>query len=79
MELNCDGSKTWSDLAGRFQLDEGAIFSVLRELFDHAAYARAIRLLTERWKEVLRDPCTRTNSVLVRPGHLSHFLDEEFR
>ena len=34
--------------------------------------------LEARWRQVLRDPLTRTNSALVRRGHLDHFLQRRF-
>ncbi len=73
MQFNRRTSEHWSRLADRFGLDEEAIFEVLREVFDAEAYSRAEPILATHWRTVLRNPCTRTNSVLVRPGHLEHF------
>ena len=39
----------------------------------------ALPVLEEHWRSVLRDPCSRTNSALVRPQHLSFFLEQRFR
>lgn len=78
MELNRGASDKWRRLAGRHGLDEAAVFAVLRDLFDREAYRRALSVLVANWRAVLRDPCTRTNSALVRPLHLEHFRSAEF-
>jgi alcohol dehydrogenase class IV len=78
MELNRRSSGQWAELLGRHALDEKAILGVVRELFDREAYLQALPALAEHWRTVLRDPCTRTNSVLVRPQHLDHFRAKEF-
>jgi alcohol dehydrogenase class IV len=59
-------------------LDPSAVLSRARALFEEAAYDRAVGPLAERWSEVLRDPCTRTNGVLVRPNALEHFVHKAF-
>ena len=46
-------------------------------LFDRERYAEALRVLPEQWPNVLRDRCTRTNAVLVRPGDVSFFTGFE--
>lgn len=53
---------------------ESDIFDVLEKLFNRHAFAMALPLLREHWRAVLRDPCTRTNCVLVRQDHLEHFV-----
>jgi len=54
------------------------ILNAARSLFEDEAYDRALPLLEQHWNAVLRDPCTRTNSVLIRPGHLDHFRRRAF-
>ena len=45
---------------------------------DRPALAALMPTLEEHWPRVLRDPCTRTNSALVRPGHLAYFTERRF-
>lgn len=65
-------SPKWSSLA-EHGLPIDGIFAVLRQLFDREAYALALPALQAHWSRVLRDPCTRTNSALVRPGDIDFF------
>jgi alcohol dehydrogenase class IV len=59
-------------------LDPSDALGPARLLFDDDAYGRALEALAARWNEVLRDPCTRTNAVLVRPNALDHFVARAF-
>jgi hypothetical protein len=52
------------------------ILEIVSTLFCKEDYAQAIGSLSERWNAVLRNPCTRTNSALVRPDDKPYF--EEF-
>jgi alcohol dehydrogenase class IV len=73
MEFNRKGSEKWSTTLRRYEIDENAVIGTVRELFDADRYRQAATLLPEHWTAVLRDPCTRTNSVLVRPASLDFF------
>jgi alcohol dehydrogenase class IV len=64
---------TFEGLLAVHGLDPGRLEAVARALFDPDAYRVALGVLAERWRDVLRDPCTRTNAALVRPAHLAHF------
>jgi alcohol dehydrogenase class IV len=74
-ELNRSRSPRWDELAAAHGLDAEGCVSTMRALFDPAAYRDAAPSLATRWPEVLRDPCTRTNSTLVRRGDLAHFTE----
>lgn len=73
MSLNSVLSAKAEDLLREHGLDPGRMLERARSVFEAEAYDRALPLLESNWHAVLRDPCTRTNSVLVRPGHLEHF------
>jgi alcohol dehydrogenase class IV len=73
MDFNRQASSKWSETLRQYGIDEQAELASLRELFDAEAYGRAVAVLPEFWSAVLRDPCTRTNSVLVRPAALEFF------
>jgi alcohol dehydrogenase class IV len=59
-------------------IEADRVSDVARGLFEEEAYDRALPLLTAHWKDVLRDPCTRTNGTLVRPSQLEHFQSRAF-
>ena len=73
ISYNRDTSDKWNMLINQYGLDEKCIFGVLEALFDPEAYRKALTALTQCWHKVVRDPCTRTNSVLVRPSSLEYF------
>jgi alcohol dehydrogenase class IV len=73
MEFNRQASDKWSTTLRRYEVDEKAVLATVRQLFDAGAYRQALVVLPEQWTAVLRDPCTRTNSVLVRPASLDFF------
>lgn len=76
MELNRTQSGRMQELLAEYDLSWEAIRSKLSELFDERAFDEQRPALAEGWRNVLRDPSTRTNVVLVRPAHLQ--LLEEF-
>jgi len=71
MRYNREASGKWSDLLQQHGLEPERVLDVAAQLFEPDAYAQALPLLAEHWRVVLRDPCTRTNSVLVRPQSLT--------
>jgi alcohol dehydrogenase class IV len=79
MAYNDAHSDKWRNLAAEFNLDSARIFGILRSLHEADAYEQALPLLTELWGQIVRDPCTRTNSTLVRPAALSYFTERRFR
>lgn len=75
ISFNRESSDKWQKLVEEYELNEGHIFEVLKELFDPNAYSKALPNLCKYWDNVLRDPCSRTNSVLVRSTSLKYFQD----
>ena len=76
MRFNQANSLKWPFLDAH-GLSEDEVFGVLRHFFDERAYAAVLPVLKSNWMKVLRDPCSRTNSALVRPADLEFF--ESFR
>jgi alcohol dehydrogenase class IV len=70
MRLNQIGSEKWNQLLTEYQLPEKEIWLTLRALFEPELFRAALPMLHQKWRDVLRDPCSRTNSVLVRPDWL---------
>lgn len=62
-----------SALFQKHGVDEGALLRAAGGLLDPAAYRAAFPVLEARWRDVLRDACTRTNVALVRPASLEFF------
>ncbi|WP_295394864.1 iron-containing alcohol dehydrogenase [uncultured Thiodictyon sp.] len=73
MCFNRQGSDRFATLAAAFGLDADGLLAHLSTLFDPVGYDRALPELRRHWAETLRDPSTRLNSVLVRPGALDYF------
>jgi hypothetical protein len=78
LHLNQQINDKWPRLAAEFGLDQAAVEATLLALFEPTAYDRALPRLEALWIPVLRDPLSRTNSALVRRGHLAHFVDRLF-
>lgn len=78
MEFNRQHSSKWQNLMQQHDLDEEAILQVLQELHKPDVYDQALPFLQQYWMEILRDPSSRTNSVLVRPGSKSFFVEHAF-
>jgi alcohol dehydrogenase class IV len=77
MTLNRDASSKWTDLSRQHDLDSTALWQVMEQLFEPAAYAQALPPLQENWIRILRDPCTRTNGTLVRSKYIEFFQQFE--
>jgi alcohol dehydrogenase class IV len=59
-------------------LDAERIVARAHELHDPALYDRARPFVEARWRDILRDPCTRTNGALIRPAHVAFFGERSF-
>ncbi|HED66932.1 MAG TPA: iron-containing alcohol dehydrogenase [Planctomycetes bacterium] len=68
-----------AELAVLHGIDLAVLETRAWQLFDGEDYSRCLPALEANWRAVLLDPCTRTNSVLVRPQHLAFFTEERFR
>lgn len=78
LSLNLLLSGRASERFAAFGLDAQRIARIARSVFDEDAYTRALPLLETHWGEILHDRCTRTNSVLIRPGQVEHFRHRLF-
>lgn len=79
MAFNRDRGDKWASYLSEYGVDENAIMGRLRDLHDDSDYAAALPYLDARWIEILRDPCSRTNSTLVRPDDTSFFTERGFK
>ena len=78
MAFNQQSSSKYDDYMEKYNLDKDAIKSVLMDLFNRASFEEAMPDLIECWQTIIRDPCSRTNSVLVRPKSISFFENGSF-
>ena len=67
-----------AEALGRHGIDAERVHEAARALFEADTYERALPALEAHWSAVLRDPSTRTNSALVRAGHLGFFREGSF-
>lgn len=74
LRFNLATSEKWTALTTQYGLDAPAILARVASLSTPAARMALAPQITEHWKKVLRDPCTRTNSALVRPDSLPALL-----
>lgn len=74
MRFNREHGPKLEERFAAYGLDVGTVFSVLENLHEPELYLQLLPLIETHWKRVLRDPCSRTNGTLVRPGHLPFFL-----
>ena len=79
MRFNMQNSVKWRDLLEQYNLSPQEILETLQSLFDPETYDHVLPALRENWLSILRDPCSRTNSALVRPASLDFFVGKEFR
>ena len=73
MAFNGQDDGKSSRLMEEYGVDRGGVEEVVRMLHDADAYRAALPVLTENWRTVLRDQCSRTNVRLVRPADIGFF------
>ena len=73
MSFNCSSSPKLDSLMVKHDLEPVRILAKMRELFDVQDYSDVLPVLSEHWHEIIRDPTTRTNCVLVRALSRSYF------
>ena len=69
---------SFDSLLSRFGLDAETVIEHTRTLFFPELYQAALPRLAAHWREILRNPLTRSNSALVRPAHLQFFTEPGF-
>ena len=76
MQFNRHHSKTFTATLSRYRLDPDALLAWLQALYREEAYRQLLPFLEAHWGAILRDPCSRINSAVVRPGQRDFFLQE---
>lgn len=78
MRFNRHASDTFDALLTSHGLDPDRILARLQTLYSCHDFNAALPSLTAHWKAILRDRCTRVNSVLARPQSLAYFAEKAF-
>jgi alcohol dehydrogenase class IV len=73
MRYNEQASQKWQTLIEHHSLSAKSILTVLEKLYEPECFEAALPRISERWIDILRDPCSRTNSTTVRPASLEYF------
>lgn len=79
LRWNAATSTKWAELSAAFGLDRARIEATVESLGDTGDRRALIPAIEASWRQVLRDPCTRTNSALVRPDSLAEVCAEVAR
>ena len=79
MRFNELASGKWREISAQYGVDAARVMSVIRSFFDGPVYDSVLPALREHWVSVLSDPCSRTNSALVRPACLEFFVGRGFQ
>jgi hypothetical protein len=78
MSYNFNSSDKAIELFHNVELNPEKILAKINYFFEPGLYSFVLPFLEENWSGIIRDPLTRTNSVLVRPKHLFYFLNKQF-
>lgn len=73
MHFNLAQAEKPREMLNRFGLAWPAIEPVLQRLHLAGSYESVLRVMMDEWPRILRDPSSRTNCVLVRPGTINFF------
>ena len=79
IQFNRQHSPKWDRLTDQYLLDGFMILESLQNLHEPESYEQILGLLDQHWMEILRDPCSRTNSTLVRPASKTFFMEHAFQ
>lgn len=71
LRWNAATSPKWGELCAAHGLDRERIEAIVESLGDGEGRRELVPAIEANWRTVLRDPCTRTNSALVRPDSLA--------
>ena len=79
IEFNRQQSPKWERQMRQYQIDSEDFLMALQDLHDPDDYNQVLELLDQHWMEIVRDPCSRTNSALVRPTSKAFFVERSFQ
>jgi alcohol dehydrogenase class IV len=74
MRFNASRSEKLATLARQYDVDLPSVLTALAELHDEPSYQATLPALQAHWRQILRNPCTRTNSTMVNADALAFLL-----
>lgn len=78
MCFNSQANDKLDDFVGDHDIEKTVVCETVKQLFDEPDYRTVMPAVEQYWDQILRDPCTRTNSALVRKSSLDFFRDARF-
>lgn len=78
MKFNRSASATFQKLMEAHGIDAATVLEIARDLYEPEFFEAILSTITNRWMDILRDPCSRTNCALVRPGDVAFFEGKKF-
>jgi hypothetical protein len=76
LRWNAATSVTWGERCAAHGIERGRVEAIVESLGEREARRALVPAIEASWRAVLRDPCTRTNSALVRPDSLAGVIAE---
>jgi alcohol dehydrogenase class IV len=76
LRWNAATSTKWTELTAEYGIDRARVDEIVEGLGTAAERRALVPAIEASWRTILRDPCTRTNSALVRPDSLAALLAE---
>ena len=78
MCFNSQANNKLKDFLRDHDIGTEDVYETIRFLFDADSYAEALPVVESCWEKILRDPCSRTNSALVRKSSIDYFRESRF-
>ena len=78
LSLNMKHSLKINEQIKAYGLDKERIVEIVKSFYDEAAFRELMPIMEGHWRMILRDPSTRTNAILVRPGYIEYFKAMDF-
>jgi alcohol dehydrogenase class IV len=79
MRFNDAASGKCTELLNHHHLSTEAVYSTVHKFYDDAAYDEVLPALRESWRNIVMEPCSRTNCALVRPTSVEFFVSKAFQ
>jgi alcohol dehydrogenase class IV len=77
--FNQSRSDVVATLFKQYGVEPGPVEEKIKQLYEDDFYDLILPVLKESWTEILREPSSRTNCVLVRAQALDYFYNKEFK
>jgi len=78
ISFNINHTDKVTTLFNKYTIDSEKVINKITELYDDGAYTALQPFIEKQWREILREPMTRTNCTLVRNNHVNYFIESKF-